>query len=246
MASKFFNFPSADDWNQIYDDSELEKIHKHLDISQRTQDCDEKSFVDHVEINVLCHELIRRFYHMERSYIFSRFYYENGIPDDEWHLSPGTNGESVEYYPHFTKDDHLNKSWFDFYVDVFYFKIFSMYDVLAHIVNVAFILGFQKRNTSMNQNLISKLKGIDAPLSSSLSALLDSPEFIRAKEIRNDISHNYLPHSVGMSVTRNGGTITVGIKSYIKSREIIKNMNEIQSILCEMIKAIFEKTYLVS
>lgn len=60
------------------------------------------------------------------SYVLLMFHFNKGIPDDELFISPGRKGESIEYYPHFEKKDHLVKAQFDYYADIFctsYFRL---------------------------------------------------------------------------------------------------------------------------
>lgn len=48
------------------------------------------------------------------SYALARHYFDKGIPDDEWFVSPGINGSSVQYMPHFNDEHYLIRYWYCF------------------------------------------------------------------------------------------------------------------------------------
>ena len=70
------------------------------------------------------------------SYVLTMFYYGKGIPDKRWYISPGRNGASIQYYPDFADVHFQIKAWFDFYSDVLYYKLFSAWDLMGHVLNV--------------------------------------------------------------------------------------------------------------
>jgi hypothetical protein len=49
-------------------------------------------------------EFNNRSFELVLSYIFMMNYYQTGIPDDEWHISPGKSGNTVDYFPHFKRE----------------------------------------------------------------------------------------------------------------------------------------------
>ena len=149
------------------------------------------------------------------------FYFCKGIPDDEWYISPGKKGQSVEYFPHFEKQHHLTKAWFDYYADVFYYKLFSAWDTLGHLLNIMY--GLEVDKPSFNR-VLKKLKAIRPDLYTELKNLEDSPEFEQARKTRHDITHNLLPGHVGPGVQRvSKNDITFGVGSYTPSAKIKEN-----------------------
>src|SRR5699024_6709435 len=59
---------------------------------------------------------------------YALFYYYKGIPDDEWYMSPGKQGQSVQYYPHFEDQHYSNLYNFSYFVDIFFLKSFTVYE----------------------------------------------------------------------------------------------------------------------
>ena len=52
------------------------------------------------------------------------FYHRKGIPDDPWFISPGKEGQSVQYLPNFEEKHFWYKSQFDYYADYSTTKLF--------------------------------------------------------------------------------------------------------------------------
>ena len=76
-----------------------------------------------------------------RSFAYMQYFYRLGIPDDQWYISPGKKGQSIEYLPHFKPIHHRIKDWFDYYADFFFYKIFSGFDMIGQILNAYYDLG---------------------------------------------------------------------------------------------------------
>lgn len=72
------------------------------------------------------------------SYVMMMFNYNNGIPDEEWYVSPGKNGNSIDYFPHFKEENYTYLYWFGFYMDSYYSKFFSLLDTIYHLINIRY------------------------------------------------------------------------------------------------------------
>ncbi|GAJ21734.1 unnamed protein product, partial [marine sediment metagenome] len=150
------------------------------------------------------------------------YYFEKGIPDDEWFISPGKQGESVQYYPHFDKKHFLIKSEFDYYADVFYYKIFSAWDTIGHLLNILYKLKIKRVGF---KSAIAKLKSANPNLFKSLKAIVDDPDFQKANKLRDDITHNYLPSTVDSGIDKpSERKVTFGVGKYTKSAEFYQNV----------------------
>lgn len=129
------------------------------------------------------------------SYCLAMHYFNKGIPDDEWFISPGRDGSSVEYMPHFSADDYLTRYWFSFHIENLYGKLFSSLDSLYHIINdyyelqVPEKLGYIKR-------ILDKIESSHSDLHAILSSVKDNPIYTKANEYRNDIIHGISPSEV--------------------------------------------------
>lgn len=62
------------------------------------------------------------------TYALCRHYFDRGIPDDPWYISPGKNGESVQYFPEFKEEHWMRKYWFNYFADAFYLKMSAVWD----------------------------------------------------------------------------------------------------------------------
>jgi hypothetical protein len=110
------------------------------------------------------------------------------------------------------------------------------------MLNVYFELGIKRVDFA---NAVQGIKHIDTELWKNLENILNSPAYQMAKNLRNDVTHNYLPSSTGMMVTTvksgNTTTTTFGLRKYITSKEITNNVSEILFLFQETIKIISER-----
>lgn len=219
----FFEYPSRDDWEKLVKTLPLEKLRINLsDFEKRGNS--PNHFVDSIEIDTWTMHLSHRLADICKSYVMLMYYYNKGIPDDEWYISPGRKGESIQYFPHFEKEHFYAKDQFDYYADMFYYKIFSAWDTIGHVLNVLDDLGIKEKNVSFNL-AVKKLEEKNLNLYNNLKELKGDPNFKEAKRLRHDITHNYLPGSVGSGIKRpSNNTITYGVGSYTPSKKIKDNV----------------------
>lgn len=228
--STFLQFPSDEEWNRIQEDSILSQFRELIEnYVNGDKEYDEHSFLHAISASEWYYELTRRFYTIQRTYIFARYYFDKGIPDDTWYLSPSRTGHTIEYFPEFSEGDFIKKSWFDYFVDIFYFKIFSFLDMLGHILKCEYDIQIHNRSISF-EKILSHLKSKNSVLYENISSLVNSSAFQKAKLIRNNIVHNAAPHSTGMTVKRDGGKVLMGFKEYVQSKQIMDNINNILTI----------------
>src|SRR5699024_9781836 len=71
---------------------------------------------------------------------YALFYYYKGIPDDEWYMSPGKQGQSVQYYPHFEDQHYSNLYNFSYFVDIFFLKYITVTETIVHIFYFCFYI----------------------------------------------------------------------------------------------------------
>lgn len=110
-----------------------------------------------MELQIYLHEVRQRLGGVARSYILMMYYYGKGIPDKRPYVSPSKDGHSVQYYPDFTERQHFHiKGWFDFYSDTFYYKLFSAWALIGHMINVAYGLGIKKADFSKAVEALKK------------------------------------------------------------------------------------------
>src|SRR5699024_10162593 len=106
---------------------------------------------------------------------YALFYYYKGIPDDEWYMSPGKQGQSVKYYPHVEEQHYSNLYNFSYFVDIFFLISFTVYETIGHLLFKLYIFKI-KRNISFN-NAILKLKDVNYPLYKELDSIKNSENY---------------------------------------------------------------------
>ncbi len=224
MSSVFFEFPTQEEWKRIYKASPFEELYSALDRVTQRSDWSDDVFIT-LEVRGYLNELMHRFADTFKSYQMMMFYYEKGIPDQRWYSSPGKQGESMQYFPDFENHHVYIKAWFDFYSDTLYYKLFSAWDIIGHILNVKYSLNIRKDRVNFRE-AVQRLKNRDETLFERLDALINSPSYQEAKRVRNDITHNYLPNVPGMAVFREDRFDAWGVKKYIRSNEVVANIKE--------------------
>ncbi len=240
----YLDFPSEKDWEQIHQQSLCKNFYAQL--NPLIESFDVGGGIGGLSKSIEMKELVWQLHYREvdvtKSFILLRYYFEKGIPDDEWRKSPGENGSSIQYFPHFEKEHFIIKDWFDYYSDTFYYKLFSAWDTIGHMLNIYFNLNIGRVDFSI---AVGKIKQINFELWKKLDNIQNSPAYQKAKDLRNDVTHNYLPSSAGLAVTtvRSGNTITtsLGVRGYVTSKEIMNNVLEVLSLFQETIKIIAEK-----
>ena len=226
MGTPLLEWPSLYDWERIYEASAFDTIFSPLESLQpaRNETGDDfRAFTRKSELDGLLFEVHQRLVDSARSYVLMMFYYGKGIPDARWRISPGRKGQSIEFFPDFEERHFAIKAWFDFFSDTLYYKLFSAWDVLGHVLNVKYDLRAERVDFGQ---AVKALKSKEPGLHAKLAEVRESAAFQKANKLRNDITHNYLPNTTGFTVRRSGTSISVGSKAYVPSGEIVANIQE--------------------
>jgi hypothetical protein len=188
------------------------------------------------EIFVWVIHLQNRLAQIRWSHMLLMHYFNKGIPDDEWFISPGTKGQSVEYFPHFTRRHHEIKSSFDYFADVFYYKLFSAWDNLGHLLNIQYNLGID--HPTFHKAVVS-LKNVNRPLHDKLNAIQNDAGFKTMKKFRNSVTHNEPIGEVGSPIGRRSKTeVTFGTGAYITSAQIKDNSIKSLDLFVKALRAL--------
>lgn len=91
------------------------------------------------------------------TYALCRHYFNKGIPDDPWYISPGKEGQSIQYFPNFKEEHWMRRYWFNYFSDTFYLKISSVWDSMIEILNHFYSLDFSN-DLRLRDNVIKWLK----------------------------------------------------------------------------------------
>lgn len=232
------DFPTDQNWDEIaktYPSENLEFSEDSFKYLGDPSDVLEQISAE-FEIPVLVLHLKNRLAQVRWSYVMSIFYFNKGIPDDEWFSSPGRAGESIEYFPHFSEEDWKPKSLFDYFSDAFYHKLFSAWDTIGHLLND--IYGLKLKKPSF-RGAVQKLQQVHQSLSAAINQIMESPDFQQMRKLRHAITHNYLPGHPGSNVARKSEKeLTFGVGTYIPSQVIKANMEIALDLLAATLKTI--------
>jgi hypothetical protein len=171
--------------------------------------------------------LENRLLSVERNFGYAMFYYYKGIPDDEWYMSPGKQGQSVQYYPHFEEKHYSNFYNFTYFVDMFFLQSSTVFETIGHLLFRLFNFKINEDNPrdqiSFN-NSIFKLKKIHRSLYKDLNKVKYSNDFKLGVRMRNDIAHNHPPYRIDSGITKSEGLVSFGVGEYTTTNEIKKAM----------------------
>lgn len=199
------------------------------------------------------------------SYALCRHYYDKGIPDKPYYISPGKEGESVQYFPNF-KDEHwMRLYWFNHFADSVYMKLFSVWDSVTEILDTFYDLGIEK-NMRFKFKVMDVLKQKDNAIWSFLKRdVLDNELYKRAGMYRNSFAHYTGPSTVSNSYTiqknkeielpeiqedgsaklikRKANVLSYSAGDYTYVEDIIKNILEFSDFTGRMIhKLLYDMT----
>lgn len=138
------------------------------------------------------------------SFAFCRHYFDKGIPDDPWYISPGKNGESIQYMPEFESKDWLNRFWFSYFAEAVYYKLFSIWDSLVGFINEYYQMGHAE-DVRFRMNVMKSLKSQREDIGKFMSNILEEQIYKDANMYRTKIVHGATPIDVssGINVNRN-------------------------------------------
>lgn len=235
----FGGFPSREQRSEIFgslpflQDMRLEIIEK--------SDSNETMYIDewemYLEFNSWLRQFNNRIGEVKLSYLMSMYYYNMGIPDGEWHISPGKNGESIQYFPNFKEESFCIKYYFDYHSDVFYYKIFGVWDSIIHLINIYYRINIFKFDSYFKQTIIKALKTKNPSLHSYLSNLSKNKIYRKANTLRNNLTHNFPSNDIDPGVERIGNGITIHkVGNYVTSKEFKENMDGILELLWKTLK----------
>ena len=176
------------------------------------------------------------------TYMVLKYYYDKGIPDDNWFESPGKNGMSMGFFPDFNDEHYYIHYFFNFYTDVFYHKIFSAWnDIIYHLINVVFKLNI-KPGGGFNKAIKKGIETKELDLYNILNGTETDHIFEKARDFRNNMTHNHPPYRIDSGVKRAGNTVSLGKGNYIPSKEIMDNIDKLLELIVNALNEI--KDYL--
>jgi len=242
----YARYPTPEEWDQIYkkkanslDKIQLEVVKKKFNIL----DFDEGYYG--IQLNYILGEFNNRAFDLVNNYVMLMSYHNAGIPDEEWYISPGKDGQSVQYFPHFEEKHYIHLYWFGFYMESYYTRFFGMIDSVYHLINVKYKFGLEPSFDFISK-VLKKLETKDKELYDYLKTIPQNPVFKKANEFRNNFVHNYRPNQVDSGFVKKKNpdgseTITMTVGNYTPSSEFVKNIEDGIDLLADIIEAIRHK-----
>ena len=235
----YAKYPAKEEWMNICGDKA--DVINRIYLDNNTVKFNLSDFVDGyywVQMHYWLKEFNNRVFDLIVNYTLLKFYYDAGIPDEEWYKSPGNNGESIVYFPHFEKKHYGILYWFSFYVDSYYTRFEGLIDTVYHIINIKYKLDIIP-SSGFRNSVLTKLEKKDKELFDYLKSLPDNPVFKQINRFRNNIVHNYRPNQIDSGFTRTKNpdgseTITMSVGNYTTSAEFLINIKDSLDLLAEI------------
>lgn len=141
------------------------------------------------------------------SYALCRHYFDKGIPDDPWYISPGKDGQSIQYMPEFQPKHWLIRYWFSYFSEAVYFKLFSIWDSVIGFINEYYQMDHTE-DLRFKSNVLKSLKAQRKDIAEFMANILQEKIYQDANMYRTRIIHGSTPSDVssGISIKRNTET----------------------------------------
>lgn len=216
-----FELPNDNDWNYLENKS-INDIR--IDIS------DFKDYKDRFLLYPRLEDCILGFNNkvgsLSVTYVLCRHYYDLGIPDEPWYISPSKDGEqSVEYLPYFTSEHYPRLFWFNHFSSSLYVEVFSIWDSFIEIVNIFYDIN-SRADLRQRKAIIEWLKANKEDVYKIFSELKNNPIYKKANDYRTKFVHGIGPSDIS--------------DRYSYKKDIETKMLDIDGTLSER-KAVYKK-----
>jgi len=141
-------------------------------------------------------DLINKVGELLVTYSMCKHYYDKGIPDDPFFISPGKDGQSVQYFPEFQSEHHMRRYWFNYFASGMYLRFFSYWDGIIGLVNIFYGIDESMNDYRFRQNVMAKLKVNHPNVHDFLKTILSESLYIEANEYRTCFVHGQAPSEV--------------------------------------------------
>jgi hypothetical protein len=236
----YAKYPTPEEWDGIYQKkkSSLDKLNLANEKRKfNILDFDEGYYG--IQLSYGLSEFNNRSFDLVNNYIILMSYYNEGIPDDQWYISPGKNGHSVQYFPDFEAKHYILHYWFGFYMESYYTRFSGMIDTVYHLINLKYrfeidpTVGFIKK-------VLKKLESEDKILYDYLKTIPNNTVYEKVNEFRNNIVHNFRPNQVDSGFERKkqpdgSEIISMSIGNYTPSSVFVKNIEDSIDLLADII-----------
>lgn len=220
--------PLQNDFSKMHLDSKLKENYDGLG-----------SMLEDLETNYVVTEYNRRVFSLTNNYVLAKKYLERGIPDEPYYQTPGKNGEGISYFPLFEEEHYGNHYWYGVCTEALYFRLEGLIDSIYHILNLKFKLNIAPKS-GFQRHVRNALERKEGALVIHLKNLNSNSVYRKAKEIRNDITHNFNPNALdsGIVIQRDeNGKLTgasMGIAEYMTVSEVQNNIDDLIPLIASL------------
>jgi len=183
-----------------------------------------------------------RLFEVRMAFVIAEHFRHKGIPDAEWHVT-GPRGAGVTFLPHLSEDQESIKTLFDFNVDVLFHKCFGAWDGLFQVINSYYQYGFDN-GPALAKKVKQRLRQRDRGVFDIVRTAEKHDDFVKARKLRNDLTHNYSPSEVycGARAIRDPSgeirTIVSGVANYTPSAELCDAVRRLILLFSNTLKAL--------
>ncbi len=196
-----FELLTQEEWNQYLGEEKIDSIMIDKSMFDKFSDRIMMHPILMEEINALNNKVGS----IKVSYALCRHYYDKGIPDNPYYISPGKEGQSVQYFPNFESEHWMRLYWFNHFADAAYMKLFSVWDSVTEILDTFYDMGIDK-NMRFKFRVMDELKQKDNAIWTFLKQdVLESELYQKAERYRNSFAHYSGPSTVSNSYTMERG-----------------------------------------
>lgn len=234
---ELFDFPTKEDMLPLLSQSPLSGYQLKMESFLRSDLYPMEQMDYEIKLGEIISNLNSRVFQVNLSYAYVLYYFNRGIPDEEWMVT--NEGGKTQFLPHLNNEHWTNKIHFEHHTDSMFQKAFTTLDLFAHVLFERFDLERNIRNgreedISFNR-AIWKLKERESELHEKLKQIKDSTKFKEATQNRNDIIHNQPPYIVHTRYEKQNN-VTYVRTYYITSKKLKESMYG----LLECMKEVFE------
>lgn len=165
---------------------------------------------------------------LEITYALCRHYFDKGIPDNPWHISPGKNGQSIQYFPNFSEEHWMRKYWFNYFADTFYLKMSAAWDSIIEIIDSFYQYGIQQ-DLRFRSNVFKKLKDDNPDLLALFNEIQENPLYTDAQKYRTAAAHGTSAGEVSNTV-REQRNVETEILEVIDGKPVMKKVKARQVV----------------
>ena len=157
------------------------------------------------------------------TYALCKHYYDRGIPDDPWCISPGNQGQSVQYMPLFQQEHWMRRYWFNYFADTYYLKLFSIWDSVVEILNHFYGLDYAS-DLRLRGKVIKWLESNSPRVFSLFEDILSDSTYQNALKYRTAAAHGTSPSTVSNTVKRKNEEVEIVAGVDQSGRPIMKRV----------------------